>query len=108
VDRTSAFLLRRVVLGVIVGVTVLAVGFFGWVQFRTSEYHKREARMLLHYRHDYAACVRQQTAPATCARQLRQLCTQDVFWQREQPPFIIDLAPQFSTPEVRCRESVSG
>jgi hypothetical protein len=107
-DRAAAFLLRRVVLGVIVGLTVLAVGFFGWVQFRTSEYHEREARMLSHYRHDYAACVREQVDPAGCAQQLRRLCTRDAFWQREQPPFLIDLAPQFSTPEARCTVSLAG
>jgi hypothetical protein len=107
VDRTSAFLLRRVLLGVLIGVTVLAVGFFGWVQVRTSDYQKRESQMLSRYRSGYAQCVRQQFAPSTCARDLRALCTRDDFWQQE-PPFFIDLAPQLNTPEVRCRATVSG
>jgi hypothetical protein len=108
VNRTSAFLLRRVFLGVLVGVTLLALGFFGWVQFRTSQYHQREAHLLSRYRSGYATCLRQQVTPAACALEVRDLCTHDQFWQREQPPFVIDLAPQLNVPELRCKETVPG
>jgi hypothetical protein len=107
VYRDRPFLVRRVLLGVLVGVTVVALGVFGWVQFRTSEYHQREAKMLSRYRAGYATCVRQQLAPQACAHEVHDLCTRDAFWQR-QPPFLIDLAPQFNLPEVRCKEAVPG
>jgi hypothetical protein len=105
-DRTPPFLVRRVLMGVVAGLTVLAVGFFGWVQYRSSEYHDREAKMLARYRHDYLVCLRDQSASA-CVSQLRELCARDVFWQQE-PPFVIDLAPQFSRPDARCTEVVAG
>jgi hypothetical protein len=101
------FLVRRVLLGVLIGLTALAVGFLGWVQFRTSEYHQREAKMLSRYRAGYTTCLRQQLAPTTCAQEVHNLCTRDVFWQRE-PPFLIDLAPQFNLPDLRCKETVPG
>jgi hypothetical protein len=107
-DRTSAFMVRRVLLGVIVGLTLLALCFFGWVQFRTSQYHHRESQMLSRYHSGYVACVRDPLESATCVRQLRDLCVRDVFWHREQPPFLIDLAPQFNTPELRCKDAVAG
>ncbi len=31
----------------------------------------------------------------------------DTFWQRE-PPFRIDLAPQFNLPDQRCKATVPG
>jgi hypothetical protein len=107
VYRTSAFLLRRVLLGVLVGVTVLALAFLGWVELRTSQYHQREAKMLSRYRAEYATCVGQRLAPDTCAQETRELCMRDTFWQRE-PPFRIDLAPQFNLPDQRCKATVPG
>jgi len=106
--RTSPFLLRRVLLGVIVGTTLLGLGFFGWVQFRTAQYQARETRMLSRYHAGYTACVRREVTPGTCARAVRDLCNRDGFWRREEPPFLIDLAPQFNAPDLRCGETVAG
>lgn len=103
-----AFLLRRVLLGVLIGVTVLGAGFFGWVEFRTSQYHQRESEMLSRYRTSYAACLGQHVTAGVCAAEVRDLCTHDRFWQREHPPFVIDLAPQFNAPDQSCADIVPG
>lgn len=82
---TSPFLLRRVLLGVVVGLAVLAAGFFGWSRYRVGQYHHRESAVLTAYRGEYRSCVAGGAGTAGCATQVYAACLADPFWRTDEP-----------------------
>jgi hypothetical protein len=106
-DRTAPFLLRRVFVGVLVGLLLSVLAFFGWTRWRTAQFHERQDAVLTGYRHLYENCVAGGTAPAYCGQRLMATCTADAFW-RVEPPFVIDFASRFDDAATRCRETTTG
>ena len=88
--RTEPFLLRRVLAGVVIGLALLLIAFYGWVRYRTAQYHREEGQMLARYQQAYTACVTEGGAPASCAIRAHGSCLADSFWLVPRP-FSADL-----------------
>lgn len=105
--RTGPFLLRRVFAGVVVGVVLLLIGFYGWVRYRTGQYHHREELMLSGYRTAVTQCVAAGTPGSTCTTRGYQACLGDLFWLVGKP-FALDLTSPTQEANDRCRSSTGG
>jgi hypothetical protein len=103
----TAFKLHRVVVGVVVGLVLLLLGFYGWVQFRTSQYHDRADAVVARYHHAYALCVAAGSAQEVCTTRAVDACTTDPFWAVGKP-FSFDLGSTVSDASLRCHRGVPG
>jgi hypothetical protein len=72
-------------LGVIVGMAVLALGFFGWTLYRIGQYHHREGGVVAAYRTDFRNCVGSGAGVASCSQYIYSTCLRDPFWRTQQP-----------------------
>jgi hypothetical protein len=81
----ARFKLRRVLIGVAVGLVALALGFYGWVQYRQSQYGHRERAVLTRYHDDYTLCLKLGNGDLGCARQVLAGCVRDPFWSDAKP-----------------------
>lgn len=106
-DPSAPFLLRRVLLGVVVGIALVLLGFYGWVQLRVSQYHDREHSTLVRYQRSYALCVAGGSVPQTCAAKVYTACRADAFWTVGRP-FALEPDSQSSEAMIRCRNGATG
>jgi hypothetical protein len=97
---TARFKLRRVLIGVVIGVVAVTLGFYGWVQFRQSQYADRERTVLTHYRNDFTLCIKLGTGEVGCARHVLTACMRDPFWRQDKPFASAGSAP--ADPFGRC------
>jgi hypothetical protein len=95
------FKLRRVLIGVAVGLVALTLTFYGWVQYRQSQYGDRERAVLTRYHDDYTLCLKLGNGEPNCARHVLATCVHDPFWQAERPFASAGSAPP--DPFGRCR-----
>ncbi|MDT4917280.1 MAG: hypothetical protein QOH89_1980 [Pseudonocardiales bacterium] len=79
------FRLRRVLIGVLVGLVALTLGFYGWVQFRQSQYQDRERAVLVRYHDDYSLCLKLGAGDYGCAQRVLAACIVDPFWSDGRP-----------------------
>jgi hypothetical protein len=79
------FKVRRVLISVVVGLVVVALSFYGWVQYRQSQYADRERTVLTHYRNDFALCLKLGNGQFGCARDVLAACVRDPFWEQGKP-----------------------
>jgi hypothetical protein len=106
-DPTAPFRLRRVLLGVLVGLTLLALAFFGWVQYRRGQYHDREKAVIGGYHREYVLCVSAGNAATGCAERVLAACQLDPFW-RVAKPFAADPRTALPDPGERCASGAAG
>jgi hypothetical protein len=99
----TAFKMRRVSIGVVVGLLVVSLAFSCWVQYRRSQYQKHEQDVLGRYQRGYTLCTASGTAPFVCRERILQACVADPFWQVGKP-FSFDA--QVATPDAigQCRD----
>ena len=100
-ETAASFRLRRVLLGVVVGLTLLALGFYGWARFRSAEYHRREAGVLQHYRSTYRFCLQGGVPASACLASSSAACAADPFWSVTEP-FSVDLRQGSAEAQDRC------
>jgi hypothetical protein len=81
----ARFKLRRVLIGVVIGLVAVALSFYGWVQYRQSQYTDRERTVLTHYRNDFTLCLKLGNGELGCARHVLAACVRDPFWAQEKP-----------------------
>ena len=79
------FRLRRVLIAVVVGLVALTLSFYGWVQWRQSQYTGRESAVLARYHDDYTLCLKLGNGDLSCARHVLAACVHDPFWQSDKP-----------------------
>lgn len=79
------FKLRRVLIGVAVGLVAVALSFYGWVQYRQSQYADRERAVLTGYHNQFALCLKLGNGELACARHVLAACTRDPFWAGRVP-----------------------
>jgi hypothetical protein len=101
-DPSAPFLVRRVVVGVFVGVVLLLLAFYGWVRYRTSQYEHSRSEMLVRYQNAYTLCVDAGTPELVCSRRIYSACTHDAFWATEKP-FSFDLQSGSDEASTHCR-----
>jgi len=106
-EPTAPFLLRRVLVGVVLGLALVLVGFYGWVQLRVSQYHQREHAMLVRYQRVYSLCVTAGSTPSNCATKVYNACRADAFWTTGRP-FSFAVDAQSSEAMLRCRNGAAG
>ena len=94
------FRLRRVLLGVVMGLVALSLGFYGWVQYRQSQYQDRERAVLDRYQNDYSLCLKVGSGEFGCARRVVASCKVDPFWVGGKPFASAGSAPP--NPADRC------
>ena len=94
------FKLRRVLFGVVIGLVALALSFYGWVQYRQSQYAQRESGVLSRYHNDYALCLKLGNGEFGCARHVLAACVHDSFWDLDKPFASAGSAPP--DPAGRC------
>jgi hypothetical protein len=104
-DPTATFRVRRVLVGVLVGLVLLSAGFYGWVQYRRSQYEHQKDAVLSRYHDAYAFCLTQGRRPVTCAASTVPACTRDVFWTVGMP---FDLDSTGPDADERCRAVATG
>jgi hypothetical protein len=107
VNTTAPFRLRRVLLGVVVGLALCGLAFYGWVRYRTSQYHDREASVLSRYQYSYDVCLHTGDPQVLCRDRVYRACAADAFW-RVHEPFTIGLGAGLSEAALRCRDGASG
>jgi hypothetical protein len=95
------FKLRRALIGVAVGLVALTLTFYGWVQYRQSQYADRESAVLTRYHNDYALCLKLGNGNLSCARHVLAACVLDPFWGDGKPFASAGSAPP--DPVGRCR-----
>lgn len=81
----ARFKLRHVLMGVVIGLVVVALGFYGWVQHRQSQYADRERTVLTRYHDNFALCLKLGKGEFGCARQVLAACVADPFWANGKP-----------------------
>ena len=96
------FRFRRVLLGVVLGLVTLTLGFYGWVQYRQSQYQDREHGVLTRYHDDYSLCLNLGTGDLGCARRVLAACLVDPFWLDGKPFASAGSAPP--DPMRRCSD----
>ena len=96
----ARFKLRRVLVAVAVGLVALTLTFYGWVQYRQSQYADREQTVLNHYRNAYTLCIKLGNGQLGCARHIFAACVRDPFWAQDEPFASAGSAP--SDPFGRC------
>ena len=105
-DPTAPFLVRRVLLGVLLGCTLVGFAFLGWVQYRTGQYHGREAALQKRYHSVYLACLSGGGQPDNCASRVEASCNRDPFWAIGQPFAFLPGAAS-DDQQSRCSKSVA-
>ena len=103
----TAFRIRRVLLGVVVGLVLVSVAFYGWVQYRRAQYDDRERAVLSRYHQDYTLCVTAGNAAVGCAARVVNACVADSFWSLAKP-FASDPESARDDPLERCRSGATG
>lgn len=104
-EPSTPLKLRRVLVGVVAGLTLLALAFYGWVQYRQSQYHHRQHVVLSRYHAAYTTCVAVGNPAQVCAPRLTTACVLDPFWELGKP-FAFD--PETAVPDKDrlCRDGV--
>ena len=105
-DPNAPFLIRRVLLGVLVGAMLVGLAFFGWVQYRTGQYHGQEKALQDRYHSAYLACLHDGGQTGDCAARVEATCNHDPFWSIEQPFAFLPGAASDDQAK-RCGASVS-
>ena len=104
---TVRFRVRRVLIGVVVGLVALTLSFYGWVQYRQSQYADRERAVLTRYHDNYTLCLKLGNGDLGCARHVLAACVHDPFWAGGKPFATAGSAPP--DPIGRCRaEAIIG
>jgi hypothetical protein len=99
----TRFKLRRVLIGVFVGLVAVSLTFYGWVQYRQSQYADRQRSVLTKYHDDYSLCIKLGNDPLSCARHVLAACTHDPFWKGDKPFAAAGSSPP--DPVGSCRAS---
>lgn len=95
------FKLRRVLVGVVVGLVAVTLAFYGWIQYRQSQYADQERTLLTRYQNDYKTCLAAGNGSLACARNTLTACVADPFWRGTTPFATADSTPP--DPTARCR-----
>jgi hypothetical protein len=95
------FRLRRVLLGVVMGLVLVTLAFYGWIQYRQSQYAQRERDLLSRYHDDYTTCLAAGNGSLACARNGLAACVNDPFWRGDEPFATAGSTP--ADPNARCR-----
>jgi hypothetical protein len=103
----TAFKVRRVLFGVVVGLALVSLAFYGWVQYRQSEYQHRERAVLSRFHQAYALCVTAGNASVSCTDRVMDACVGDPFWTIAKP-FSFDPAAARPDARDRCRSGAVG
>jgi hypothetical protein len=106
-DPTAPFLVRRVLVGVVVGLVLVSLAFYGWVQYRTAQYHDRVAQVVARYHRAYVLCVDQGGTATDCAVRVTGACTRDTFWAGAEP-FATVPGTDSVDAATRCRSVPAG
>ena len=85
---------------------VLSLGFYGWVQYRQSQYQDREQATLTRYQNDYSLCLKVGSSEFGCARRIIASCLGDPFWHGGKPFASAGSAPP--DPVDRCRTVIAS
>jgi hypothetical protein len=107
VNPTAPFRLRRVLVGVVVGLALCGLAFYGWARYRAVQYHDREASVLARYQYTYKTCLGSGYPGTVCADRIYRACTADDFWQIHEP-FSIGLGGELGEAALRCRDGATG
>jgi len=95
------FRFRRVLIVVVAGLAALSLAFYGWVQYRQSQYNHRERALLIRYHDNYTLCLKVGPGDLACARHVFAACADDRFWDVTQPFATADTPPP--DPLGQCR-----
>jgi hypothetical protein len=106
-DPRAPFLVRRVLLGVVIGCALLGFAFLGWVGYRTSQFYGHEKSLVAHYHGAYTACVKDGGEAGTCAAGVVASCSSDPFWSLGRP-FVFLPGIATDDRQTRCRGSLAG
>jgi hypothetical protein len=79
------FKLRRVLIGVVIGLVAVTLTFYGWVQYRQSQYADRERNVLTRYHNQFTLCLKLGNGQFSCARHVLAACVRDPFWDGGVP-----------------------
>jgi hypothetical protein len=96
--------LGRVIVGVVVGLGILFLAGFGWLEYRTGQYHRHENGVVTRYRGELTACVVGGAARESCAARAAARCLADGFWTKKKP-FDFGLGDDIDDAAARCRFS---
>jgi hypothetical protein len=104
---TSTFRLQRVLMGVVVGLLVVALAVWAWADFRRSQYNDHQRAVLSRYHEAYTLCVTAGNPSWACANRLQTACRADPFWKVAKP---FAFNPQVATAEIatHCRSGVTS
>jgi hypothetical protein len=95
------FRVRRVLLGVVTGLVVVTLAFYGWIQYRQSQYARQQRDLLSRYHVDYTTCLAAGNGSLACARNGLAACVDDPFWRSDEPFATAGSTPP--DPDARCR-----
>jgi nitrogen fixation-related uncharacterized protein len=84
-EPSTPLKLRRVLVGVVVGLMLVAVAFFGWVAYRRSQYGDHQHAVLSRYHQAYSSCVAIGTPEQFCGARMTAACLLDPFWTIAKP-----------------------
>jgi hypothetical protein len=94
-------------MGVVAGLVLVAVSFYGWVQYRQSQYEHREQAVLSQYHDAYTLCVTAGNPAFVCANRAQTACQRDPFWATGKP-FAFDPHAASPDPRARCAAGVAA
>lgn len=81
----ARFKLRRVLMGVVIGLVAVSLSFYGWVQYRQSQFADRERTALTRYHNNFALCLTLGNGEFGCARHVLAACVRDPIWEQGKP-----------------------
>jgi hypothetical protein len=96
----TTFRLRRVLAGVVVGLVLVTLAGYGWVQYRTAQYHHRVDALVKRYHAAYLQCLADGGVAADCAARVTAACARDGFWARANP---YDFVPGTGSTDAAAR-----
>ena len=105
-DPSAPFRVRRVLCGVVAGVVLLALGGYGWVQYRQAQYAHRQHGVLTRYEQNYAMCVAAGNSRFWCTQATLAGCRKDPFWHAGKP-FSFDANAARPDPDAECRSMLA-
>jgi hypothetical protein len=103
----TRFKFRRVLIGVVIGVVALALSFYGWVQYRQSQYAARQQTVLTKYHDDFTLCLRLGNGELGCVRHVLAACVRDRFWVQDKPFASAGSAPPDPFGQCRAKATTS-